>query len=367
MQNLYWIGARESDVNKESVFSGSITRYGTNIKKNISLLKSRQSLADGEYISFISDTLYELAKQDKQCHFLFSNSNTAYKMPANIIERCICLNPFPLVTALNDKFFVRQFLLGACHMPPYIIVNGKLLQDANFINKIFNKKYDTFVGQKSVGGGGRKTFLLNNPGTTINEDEDYIVTPYFKKNIPVNVHCIIYADDIIVLPPSIQLIINDFKYIGADFFTSKIISFDEKIKLYNYSFDICKRFQKLGALGILGLDYILVDGDFLFLESNFRVQGSSFLLNMGLNRLGISLYESHIKSFSQPKCDISKDVFFKDINLSFVKEINNQPLSITINPIKVNLDGYTNDLLLSEHAYMYNSIYDKPIFNCFQA
>jgi len=366
MQNYFWIGARESDIKNEKIFSGSITRYGIESSKNKSFPKARQKNEENEYFDFISSTLQKVLEENQNCKFIFSNANTAYKMPDKILEHCICLNSFSLIAALNDKFFVRQFLSDVCNIPPNIITNGKLLKDNEFIKKVFNNKYEKFVGQKSLGGGGRKTFFIDEiDKTSICNDENFIITPYYKNNIPINVHCIIYGDDILILPPSIQIIINKFRYIGADFFTTSILSFESKIKLFCYAQNICKKFQKLGVRGILGLDFLYSDNDFLFLESNFRFQGSSFLLNMGLQELDISLYEQYINSFNQMKCNVKKDIFFTDINLSFYKITNKLSTNLSIEPILINLDGYSDDLVLSENAYKFNKVYNTSIINFF--
>lgn len=366
MINRYWIGARESDIKNEKVFKGSITRYGTNLNQNKTFPKSRQKNEENAYTNFIINELNNILNEDINSSFIFSNANTAYKMPDNILKHCECLNPFSLIVALNDKFFVRQYLSNVCHVPPNIIINGKLLKDLNLINKIFNQKFNRYVVQRPIGGGGRTTFFIDKANDSlINDNDDYLVTPYYEKCIPLNVHCVIYQDDVLILPPSIQLIVNSFKYLGADYFAINTLPFDIKNELYYYSLNICKKFQKLGVRGVLGLDFILVEDELFFLESNLRFQGSSFLLNLGLNNFNISLYELYIKSFCNNKSDVHKEIFYEKINLSFYKVINNMNIEIPLRSISDNYDGYSNDLEISNNAYKYNKIFSESIFSFF--
>lgn len=366
MIKRYWIGARESDIINETIFKGSITRYGTNSNHNKAFPKSRQKSEENSYINFIISELEKILNEDINSRFIFSNSITAYKMPDNILKHCECLNPFSLIVALNDKFFVRQYLSNVCRIPPNIIINGKLLKDLNFINNIFNKKYKRYVVQRPIGGGGRTTFFIDKADyLSIVDNDDYLVTPYYEKCIPLNIHCIIFQNDVLIFPPSIQLIVNNFKYLGADFCAVNTLPFEIKNELFNYSINICKKFQRLGVRGILGLDFILVDDELFFLESNFRFQGSSFLLNLGLKKYNISLYELFIKSFIRNKSDVHKEIYYEKINLSFYKELNNINMEIPIKPIFENYDGYSTELEISKNSYKYNKIFNKSIFSYF--
>ena len=360
MKNYYWIGARQSDIANEEIFRGSITKFGETSKNNLSFNLSRDTYSEKDYLFFLCDSINKVVEADCNAVFVFSNPLTAYKMPEQIIERCECLNDRSLVNALNDKFFVRQFLSDVCKMPPYIILNGKLVLEPNLIKTIFSNKYNSFVVQKAIGGGGRKSFLLNKEIELL-LTEDYLITPFLVPNIPLNVHCIIYSNDILILPPSMQLIVNNFNYIGADFFISSFFSFEQKNALYNYAYKICKRLQKLNVKGLIGLDFLFYNNDFLFLESNFRFQGSSFLLNKGLNQVNSSLYKLVINSFQHSICQIDKKIYFSDIDLSFIKITSDVNISIPFDPIAINYDGFDHLKDTTNCNYKYNMVYDKSI------
>ncbi len=360
--NYYWIGARESDIRTEKVFKGSITKYGTNSNSNISFAYSRKNYSEKDYLDFVKEQLTNILNNDCDGKFIFSNAELAYKMPLEILNHCECLNSFSIITALNDKFFVRQYLSDVCKIPQNIIANGKLLKDINFVRRIFNKQYDQFVVQKAIGGGGKTSFFLNkNDMTQIPNNEDFLITPYFKNSIPINVHCIIYNNDILILPPSMQLIINNFKFIGSDFCAINNLDYNIKSEIYNYSYKISEKLQKIGVRGIFGLDFIIVNNEILLLESNLRFQGSTFLLNFGLNKLGISIYELFINSFKNNESNIDKAIFNTKINLSFYKLMNHIDLQIPLTPIAENYDGYCEISNMSDNAYKYNRIFSESI------
>lgn len=289
-------------------------------------------------------------------------------MPCEIVNRCDCLNSLSIITALNDKFFIRQYLSDVCKTPQNIIVNGKLLKNISFIQNIFNNKFTRFVVQKPIGGGGKTSFFLDdiNP-TMVNNNEDFLVTPYYSNTIPINVHCMIYSNDIIIFPPSRQLIINNFKFIGSDFCAINNLSFKTKVEIYTQAFNICKKFQNIGVRGLLGLDFIIVNDDVLLLESNLRFQGSTFLLNIGLNYYGISIYESFINSFKNNKSNIDNEIFNAKINLSFYKLMNDINLRIPISPIAENLDGFCEGSNISSSAYKYNRIFSESLVRFFSS
>src|SRR5699024_617337 len=108
---------------------------------------------------------------------------------------------------------------------------------------------------------------------------------YIEKNISINVHMVIYEDEVLILPSSIQIIQNidnHLSYMGNDFSTySKL---DKKLKkmLYNYSLEIGNHLRKIGYLGVCGLDFIVTTNDVIFMEINPRFQASTVLLNKQL-------------------------------------------------------------------------------------
>ena len=77
------------------------------------------------------------------------------------------------------------------------------------------------------------------------------------------------------MPPSQQdlEIIDKIEYIGSNYYIN--ISNEIKDKLIKHSYNICRKLQSLGYLGVLGIDYIYVNKELYFIEINPRFQGST--------------------------------------------------------------------------------------------
>ena len=156
MKRYYWVGSRQSDIENEDVFCGSITKYGTKTRTNISFLKSRDTYSEKEYLDFLINSIRKIISKDNNAKFVFANSLNAYNLPDDIFTYCECLNSFSKLTALNNKFFVRQFLSDACKTPPFLITNGEIAKDKVFVKNVFNDKNKQYVIQEAIGGGGKK-------------------------------------------------------------------------------------------------------------------------------------------------------------------------------------------------------------------
>lgn len=367
MKKFFWVGARESDILNETVFFGSITLFGTGTNNNYAYPKAREEHTPSDYYNFIKETIYFILKKyNNDCLFLFSNPKTAYLMPDDIQEKIICLNEYVKTMALNDKFFQRQYLSKICNTPPSIILNGNLIKDKKFITNIFNNKYDEFIVQKSTGGGGETTYLLSNKtNLKVLDDVTYIVSPFYKNNISLNVHCLILDNSTIIFPPSLQIINKNFNYIGADFIGAQTLSKEIKVKIYKTSKDVCNSLIKLKVKGLFGIDFLLVDNELIFLEINFRIQGSTFLLNYGLKDMGLSIYEILIFGLYEKKFFELKNIFESNINYSFHKLNDKNSLCPPIEPFRINYDGYNYSKHNLDQYYKYNIVYKESIISFF--
>ena len=145
-------------------------------------------------------------------------------------------------------------------------------------------------------------------GLDVNQNEKIIITEYQHNNIPVNIHCAIYPNDIILFPPSIQLIDSvhrQLEYIGSDYTAYRKLTESQKDAVNNAAKKVCKALCERGYLGICGVDFILVEEKCYFMEANGRFQASSSLLNNYLSSNGYpSLHEYHIDAFTHEKCSL---------------------------------------------------------------
>ena len=217
MRRIYWVGARESDIKTESLFYGSITRYGIDSKKNTSFINN--SFTDS-YDNFLLNILNEKLNISQDNYFMFSNQINAYKFGRQIYKHSICTNKLSIVESLNNKMFFRQFINQTVNTPPSIAMNISNYVDYNFIKSLFNNYYPEFVVQilNSGGGIGNVIFTENDDVSVLsNLEQPVLITPYLKNALPINVHSAVSNTNVFVFPPSVQIISNMFNYCGSDF------------------------------------------------------------------------------------------------------------------------------------------------------
>lgn len=305
---LVWVGPKESD----TLYSGldlfrSITFNGSNADGNTSFTSKVNiridHISDGSkwhLRSFLRQELTPLLK-DPDIRFLFYNSAQGLGLGQEIASRMLCLNPPELVDFFRNKANMRAFAQECIPVVPYINFTGKILPNAQFN---FNKKhgYILQIVHSSSGAGTHQLSLEECADYVANhsESEEYILSPYLKHAVPINVHIVVFNRQCIVLPPSFQLISHqdqDFCYVGADFHTnlspkqfdlilSRAKTFGEKLRIAGYR-------------GICGIDFMLTEDELYFLEVNPRFQASSFLCNKLLLKEGKhSLHALNLMAFS---------------------------------------------------------------------
>ena len=138
--------------------------------------------------------------------------------------------------------------------------------------------YDTFVIQAVQASGGEGTFILTfqnclTVAHKLSQSERYMVSGYEKSNIPLNIHAIIYKDDILIFPISIQIMrLNSYKllYQGADYIAAQNIDAGLLQTFKDYMLKMCRQLQCEGYRGITGVDAMIVGNEVRILEMNNR-------------------------------------------------------------------------------------------------
>ena len=269
MQNLYWIGIKESDIaGCEELYDGSITILGSGKGNNISYssnlnerINHNSSENEEEVYEWLQEKALEILKSNSNAKFMFYNQASAYGYDKKILKNTICMNNKKLIDLINHKFLMREWLKNYVPILQYKYYSGvEIISQNNLIQDIG----DELVIQGETSNGGSNTFLLNKENVseinnTLNSSDVYSVSKYDRNNIPMNIHCIISKDDIVLFPPSLQLIlINDrISSRGADFIEYGKIKKNIQDRVTDYSLRICKQLQKIGYVGILGIDYII--------------------------------------------------------------------------------------------------------------
>ncbi|WP_321835581.1 ATP-grasp domain-containing protein [Clostridium butyricum] len=272
-----FVGPKQVTINNSNFFDGSITLFGNNTNNNISY-KSKVSFEfwNPDNVS-IEIGIYnnQISKLTEPIEIMAHNPKvvSSCTFPKNV--QLICKNESKLLEILDNKIQTRNLMKGIVPMLDYYTVKG---EDFNY--KELSTIGNELVVQLPIGSGGSKTILCNKENINkvmniINPESYYSISVYQRENVPYNIHCIIFDNQIEVLAPSQQALeVTDLiEYIGSEYDIE--ISNEIKKKLVEYSMNICNKIQSMGYRGVLGIDFIETNGELLFIEINPRFQGST--------------------------------------------------------------------------------------------
>lgn len=317
MEKIIAIGPREQDfAYTRDFFSGSITLYGSGKGNNMSYCASRHkrinhNVHNDDQSNFINDEMLKLIYKVPDIKFMSYDPNQVYSCCKKIIDRTVCLNSKSIMDKMNDKISFREWAAPLCEVQISQVLFGNQCAYSDLCYTF--PGYDSFVIQAEHGSGGEGTFLLNSENKEIvasqlSADERYLVSGYEKYNIPLNIHAIIYKDEILIFPPSIQIMrLNGHKllYQGADFVCVRHIVPKLIGKFRDYMFNICKKLQSEGYRGVTGVDAMIVGNNVRILEMNNRFQGSTILLNKALYDAGLpSMPELNYEAFNNDRSSV---------------------------------------------------------------
>lgn len=389
MKNLYWVGIRESDIfSCSSLYSGSITFYGSNRKGNISLFHDDSERLNHNsdnivFENFYSEAMHSVLKKDPKALFMFYNQSMAYKVDKKLQKKIICVNSESLLKILNNKILCKIWLKQCVPMLPNVqILNNELSME--YAKSLF-PGFDKFVLQPDISSGGHGTFLITEENCTeikeqLNEKVLYSLSPYYNNSIPINVHAIISKNNISIYPPSIQIVKehnNQLVYFGGDFLAYGEIPEEINIKLTKYSKNICKKMQRSGYCGVCGIDFIIKDENIYFMEINPRFQASTFVLNHALAiQKKKTINEVCIDMFFERQIINNESVSIK-VNYSFFTYSNISRDSFfykyifkkyfALNPQYSTLkDGYTENTDSENDSYLFRCIFPHNIISVFE-
>ncbi len=361
MKKIFWIGSRESDISNEDLFYGSITRFGNDKNNNISFCNNTKTDSYKEFVSFITQ---QLICKDPNIYFIFANELLAYQCSEEVFRHALCINKLSTIEAISNKIFSRNYIGKVVNVPECIVINASSASDTHLIKSIFNNSYDRFVIQSPFGAGGEQTLFLSNYKSS--NMEQVLITPYIENAIPINVHIAISDEEYRIFPPSIQIILNDFNYSGSDYIKFQELDNSIKAKILITCNQIAKQVCKLKCNGIFGVDLLIKSNEVIFLECNYRYQGSSFLLNKFFIENGYpSLFRIQYNSFYQDLRNVPENIYYIPINYSsFRRTINNSEIVLP-KPYEIKKDGLDlyNKL---RNGYIQYEIYNQSIIDLIQ-
>lgn len=374
LDNLIWVGPRESDIyDCADLFQGSVTIFGSNCNNNISYCTENHIRIDHnipECIddSFWIDRLKKLKEKYPDSKILYYNSEFSLKITEDLKKDVICCNSLSLIKMLNDKTTMRMMFSKLVPVVPF----QELTYSKNLnLSTIFSNT-SKFIFQENCSSGGYGTHIVNIEFNNMERfiGKTYMISPYFKKSIPVNVHLLIGDETILYFPGSIQIIHeldNKLIYLGADYIAFQTISAPEKDKLRSYADKLGKYLQKMGYRGVLGFDFLITKEDIMFIEVNARFQASTPLLNTALIKNDLpSIQEMQIAAFTDD--DLPTQFMIDSITvpysmISYIEGTWGKSYNLLSDTDKINeistlyKDGFSLHDNIQKNAYLFKMIF----------
>lgn len=301
---LYWIGPRDSDVSYTgNMFGGKITLFGNEENENSSVFcknyhsRVNHNIIDEDQDNFTITEILNRLTEDHEAEFMFYNPNIVYKIKKlmEVKEHILCLNDAELMDRINNKISFRQLFEKEVDMLDCRTVVSEECRYDN-LKRMFGVLDDNekFIVQAPIASGGYGTFLLglDNEHVIRNEivpQSKYLVSRYLQQSISVNGHLIIFEQDILTTPCSVQIMKendNRLFYRGADFVTYKKIPEHGRKEFERKMLLVGRKMQQMGYRGICGIDGMITEDNVYILEVNNRFQASTPLINLKLSKLG---------------------------------------------------------------------------------
>lgn len=383
---LVWIGPRKSDIKyAEDMFWHSVTLYGDGKEYNAAFCLTKNFRINHNHITteqtdFMVEHELELLADNEDVFFMAYNPNLIYECSNKIVEKTVCLNSRELMRNLDSKISFRRMIEGKISSLHSELIKGKECTISKF-NEVFPNA-GRWIVQSDIASGGFQTFVAS----AENEDEvrkklensqKYLVSPYYENNIPINIHAIIYEDEILLSSGSIQMMEEDHArllYRGADYIEYRNIDKKVREQFEKDVISVCKMVQNDGYRGVIGVDSIIVGGVSYILEVNNRFQASTILLNKALRANDMpSIQELNLEAFTYKKSKLVKaeDFYNLKVNYSIYTYINNargehinhihKKVSLEEKKFEMVEDGYCVNQTAENDAYLYRVIFYENI------
>jgi len=381
MATLIWIGIKESDLDDVGTpFRHSLTFFGSGKEKNIAFSakagkRVNHNLDNEETTVFLAKQIQRLCQQYPDARFTYFSQYHVHTLPPEIKEKCFAYNGQEILNLLHDKINARFWLGSLVPIVPSALFSSRHL-NLEKIKSMFPEHGERFVVQKNHSAGGYSTFLLpKNPAPSFSSSEVLLVSPYIERSVPLNVTAVIFSEEILLFPPSIQIIDSDsgrLLYKGADFVSFRTLCEPLRAKLRKYTEKICRCLQGIGYRGVCGIDFIASEDEVYFMEVNERFQASTYLINIALQQqAGTSIQELSFQAFEDARSGLDLSEFtvnysnyiytyhekFKDFYPQQYHRASKDP-----SVFRVVSDGYAGTSgVYAEDAYLFSLVFTSNI------
>lgn len=376
-EKIVWIGPRESDIAEcKNIFSKSITIFGNGKDNNSSYCATYHKRVDHNSSdcipnSYWNSELATLKKQIPDFKIMYYNSEFMNDLEEEFKDSVICNNKMSLLKTLSNKKTTRNMLRNLVPIVPFQILDSSI---ANEMSNLF-KESESLIFQEYHSSGGHGTHLVNSSDVSKIQSfhgNKFMVSPYFEKSVPVNIHLMIGKNDLLFFPGSIQiikLIESKLLYLGADYITFLNLGNNILQQIREYSLKIGYYLQELGYRGVLGIDYLVTEQEIMFSEVNARFQASTPLLNIALQQAELpSMQEMQIACFEDQKLPKQQEIDNLVIPYSMISYTNtswkktyNLKENISEEVYRIDTDGFISEEYLDNNVYLFKYIFST---NC---
>lgn len=326
---LYWIGIRESELEDTgSLFEGSITIFGSGKGNNYAFDKEYLLRYDyNEDLNllniFINEKAEIIINKNPDVRFMLYYPADISILSPEVSAKTLYVNDIQITEFLDDKIKTRNWLSEHIPLPHFTVTKGENINYL-YLKSIFHG-YDKFVIQSDYSCGGSGTWLLtpnNIPDImeNISSNSNYTLLPYYEHSVSVNIHLVVYEQEVLLMPASVQIITQksySLAYQGSDFILYNHLPQDVRSKVNKYAMIIGRQLQYSGYRGVCGIDFITTQDEVFFSEINARFQSSTILINKAMRHFGLdmSLQQLHIDAFLNSKCTMKLPEF--EVGYSF--------------------------------------------------
>ncbi len=378
--NLLWSGPRESDISELNCFCASITIFGSNQGNNCSYSGSTKTRVDHNQPDciandFFNEKIEEWLDEYPDLKVMYYNSIYSKYLPPKYRNRVVGSNELFLLELLDSKRDVRKLASKIIPVVPF-----QEIYSANQLLKIIlnSKNKKRYILQENHASGGYGTHIIDKENISLyiesmDLNKGYFLSPYFNDTISINVHCILFDDNVIVCPGSIQLvkeINNKINYLGSDFVEYKRLTEEVKKAICENSKSFGEMLRDMGYRGVLGIDFLIIENQPHLLEVNARFQASTPLLNRALKNAFLpSMQELHLLAFESDASIESKKI--ENLNVSYSmaayttdtwkKEISFFEANTPENIVCVELDGFEDSEIILRGAYLFHIIFNTNL------